>query len=106
MDNGFYYVNTFCIFIYFVLHLFKNDCKYYILFAGQTPVTSMFDSPGTWGLSRFITNDEMLKSEAFIHMDEDDIFQVDKADLIQGPTLAELNANDENLLGENTMIFY
>ncbi|XP_044736249.1 protein CREBRF homolog isoform X1 [Chrysoperla carnea] len=27
-------------------------------------------------------------------MDEDDIFQVDKADLIQGPTLAELNAND------------
>jgi CREB3 regulatory factor len=24
--------------------------------------------------------------------------QVDKADLIQGPTLAELNANDENLL--------
>ncbi|KAL1509401.1 hypothetical protein ABEB36_004145 [Hypothenemus hampei] len=33
-------------------------------------------------------------------MDEDDIFQVDKADLIQGPTLAELNANDENLLGD------
>ncbi|XP_066992936.2 protein CREBRF homolog isoform X2 [Anabrus simplex] len=31
-------------------------------------------------------------------MDDDDIFQVDKADLIQGPTLAELNANDENLL--------
>jgi len=31
-------------------------------------------------------------------MEEDDIFQVDKADLIQGPTLAELNANDESLL--------
>lgn len=30
-------------------------------------------------------------------MDEDDIFQVDKAELIQGPTLAELNANDETL---------
>lgn len=31
--------------------------------------------------------------------DDDDIFKVvDKADLIQGPTLAELNANDENLL--------
>lgn len=28
---------------------------------------------------------------------EDDIFQVDKADLIQGPTLAELNANDDFL---------
>lgn len=33
------------------------------------------------------------------HMDDDDIFKVvDKADLIQGPTLAELNANDETLL--------
>lgn len=53
-----------------------------------------------WSLSRLISNDEMLKSEAFIHMDEDDIFQVDKADLIQGPTLAELNANDENFLGD------
>lgn len=31
-------------------------------------------------------------------MEDDDIFQVDKADLIQGPTLAELNANDESLL--------
>uniref|UniRef100_A0A1B0CUF3 BZIP domain-containing protein n=2 Tax=Lutzomyia longipalpis TaxID=7200 RepID=A0A1B0CUF3_LUTLO len=35
------------------------------------------------------------KSEPF-HMDDDDIFQVDKADLIQGPTLAELN--DDTLL--------
>ena len=33
-------------------------------------------------------------------MDDDDIFQVDKADLIQGPTLAELNANDDTLLGD------
>lgn len=32
-----------------------------------------------------------------LKMDEDDIFQVDKAELIQGPTLAELNANDETL---------
>ncbi|CAG9857992.1 unnamed protein product [Phyllotreta striolata] len=56
------------------------------------------DSPS---LNRLIYNDEMLKSEAFIHsMDDDDIFQVDKADLIQGPTLAELNANDDNLLGD------
>ncbi|XP_070171254.1 protein CREBRF homolog isoform X1 [Polyergus mexicanus] len=31
------------------------------------------------------------------NMDEDDIFQVDKAELIQGPTLAALNANDETL---------
>lgn len=33
-------------------------------------------------------------------MEEDDLFQVDKADLIQGPTLAELNANDESLLAD------
>lgn len=35
-------------------------------------------------------------------MDDDDIFQVDKADLLQGPTLAELNtlANDDTLLGD------
>lgn len=40
------------------------------------------------------------RSESFIKMDEEDIFQVDKADLIQGPTLAELNANDDTLLGD------
>lgn len=38
------------------------------------------------------------KSE--VKMEDDDIFQVDKADLIQGPTLAELNANDETLLDD------
>lgn len=31
-------------------------------------------------------------------MDEEDIFEVDKSDLIQGPTLAELNAGGEQLL--------
>lgn len=40
--------------------------------------------------------DENMKSD--FKMDDDDIFQVDKADLIQGPTLAELNANDDTLL--------
>lgn len=39
------------------------------------------------------------RSDTF-KMDEEDIFQVDKADLIQGPTLAELNANDDTLLGD------
>lgn len=39
------------------------------------------------------------RTDNFIKMDEEDIFQVDKADLIQGPTLAELNAND-TLLGD------
>ncbi|XP_030753697.1 protein CREBRF homolog isoform X4 [Sitophilus oryzae] len=61
--------------------------------------TNTYDiSSNIWG-SR-LSSEELLKSEALIHMDEDDIFQVDKADLIQGPTLAELNANDENLLGD------
>ncbi|XP_012228275.1 protein CREBRF homolog isoform X3 [Linepithema humile] len=38
--------------------------------------------------------------DVYSKMDEDDIFQVDKAELIQGPTLAELNANDDTLLGD------
>lgn len=44
-----------------------------------------------------IDMDSNSKCESF-KMDDDDIFQVDKADLIQGPTLAELNANDNTLL--------
>jgi len=47
--------------------------------------------------SRMNTESELNRTDTF-RMDDDDIFQVDKADLIQGPTLAELNANDENLL--------
>lgn len=41
-------------------------------------------------------DEDATKSETD-QMEDDDIFQVDKADLIQGPTLAELNANDGNL---------
>lgn len=53
-----------------------------------------------WG-NRMALDMELTKNDALIHMDDDDIFQVvDKADLIQGPTLAELNANDETLLGD------
>lgn len=49
--------------------------------------TSLQDSSSYWG------GDQID--------DDDDIFKVvDKADLIQGPTLAELNANDENLFGD------
>ncbi|CAG5028081.1 unnamed protein product [Parnassius apollo] len=39
------------------------------------------------------------KMESF-KMEDDDIFQVDKADLILGPTLAELNANPDTLLDD------
>jgi len=45
-------------------------------------------------------NLETMKAISMFPMEEDDIFQVDKADLIQGPTLAELNANDESLLAD------
>lgn len=41
--------------------------------------------------------DDFFKPEKW---EDDDILQVDKADLIQGPTLAELNANDDTLLGD------
>ncbi|XP_012346196.1 uncharacterized protein LOC100872431 isoform X2 [Apis florea] len=41
--------------------------------------------------------DDFFKTEKW---EDDDILQVDKADLIQGPTLAELNANDDTLLGD------
>ncbi|XP_063381414.1 protein CREBRF homolog [Cydia fagiglandana] len=43
--------------------------------------------------------DNSTKTETF-KMDDDDIFQVDKADLILGPTLAELNANPDTLLDD------
>lgn len=53
-----------------------------------------------WG-TRVGLDMDLCRNDALIHMDDDDIFQVvDKADLIQGPTLAELNANDETLLGD------
>lgn len=44
-------------------------------------------------------NENTSKIDAF-KMDDDDIFQVDKADLILGPTLAELNANPDTLLDD------
>ncbi|XP_028038018.1 uncharacterized protein LOC114248805 [Bombyx mandarina] len=43
--------------------------------------------------------DNSSKIDTF-KMDDDDIFQVDKADLILGPTLAELNANPDTLLDD------
>lgn len=43
---------------------------------------------------------DSLEPQLSFKMDDDDIFQVDKADLIQGPTLAELNANEDTLLND------
>lgn len=59
------------------------------------------DGGGMMWSTRMGFDMDLTKNDALIHMDDDDIFQVvDKADLIQGPTLAELNANDETLLGD------
>ncbi|CAH1973009.1 unnamed protein product [Acanthoscelides obtectus] len=83
----------------FGIELENSQSPLYVDTGIQMQQIDTYDSTNCWsGLNRLINTDEMLKSEAFIHMDEDDIFQVDKADLIQGPTLAELNANDENFL--------
>lgn len=65
---------------------------------------SPLTTPSVWGpradhvISPFKTDPDQLDSS--FKMDDDDIFQVDKADLFQGPTLAELNANDDTLLGD------
>lgn len=56
-------------------------------------------SNSLWGNRLTAMDSETIKLDSF-KMDDDDIFQVDKADLIQGPTLAELNANDDTLLGD------
>lgn len=58
-------------------------------------------SPGTWEYNAMlnsgnmmITGEEITDKSGPFQMDEDDIFQVDKSDLIQGPTLAELNGDN------------
>ncbi|XP_046429964.1 protein CREBRF homolog [Neodiprion fabricii] len=65
---------------------------------------SPLTAPSAWGsrpdhvISPFKIDPDQLDTS--FKMDDDDIFQVDKADLFQGPTLAELNANDDTLLGD------
>ncbi|XP_017787279.1 PREDICTED: protein CREBRF homolog [Nicrophorus vespilloides] len=49
--------------------------------------------------SNKITDMDMSKPE-IVQMDDEDIFQVDRSDMIEGPTLAELNANAETLLAD------
>jgi len=63
---------------------------------GSSGLYPTISGSSMWG-SRLNAESDINRTDTF-HMDDDDIFQVDKADLIQGPTLAELNANDENLL--------
>uniref|UniRef100_A0A1B6DH34 BZIP domain-containing protein n=1 Tax=Clastoptera arizonana TaxID=38151 RepID=A0A1B6DH34_9HEMI len=62
-------------------------------FQDNASVPPLYSGNSLWG-TRLVDQDIDIK------MEDDDIFQVDKSDLIQGPTLAELNANDETLLGD------
>ncbi|XP_043521837.1 uncharacterized protein LOC122534875 isoform X2 [Frieseomelitta varia] len=66
-----------------------------------SPLTSMWPNRSDHIESSFKADadqlDDFFKTEKW---EDDDILQVDKADLIQGPTLAELNANDDTLLGD------
>ncbi|KAF4517169.1 hypothetical protein B566_EDAN005599 [Ephemera danica] len=54
-----------------------------------------FAAQNTLGPSVWVSLCDTFKMD-----EDDDILQVDESDLIQGPTLAELNANDETLLAD------
>ncbi|CAH4034068.1 protein CREBRF homolog [Pieris brassicae] len=58
-----------------------------------------FHSVPSLQFNKFAFDDNSTKLEPY-KMEDDDIFQVDKADLISGPTLAELNANPDTSLDD------
>ena len=64
----------------------------------QIQIDNNLKNNAMWG-SRDVDDGAFPKQES-MNLEDDDIFKVDKADLIQGPTLAELNANDDTLLGD------
>ncbi|XP_045449820.1 protein CREBRF homolog [Melitaea cinxia] len=64
----------------------------------DNPVES-FHSVPTLSYGKLSFEADSSKMEPF-KMEDDDIFQVDKADLILGPTLAELNANPDTSLDD------
>lgn len=71
--------------------------------ANRSPGSNMFQDCGNSSLPALYSSNSLWGTKIagpetdIIKMEDDDIFQVDKSDLIQGPTLAELNANDETL---------
>ncbi|KAK9509164.1 hypothetical protein O3M35_006541 [Rhynocoris fuscipes] len=65
-----------------------------------SPCSSSFQDHNLTGSSSLYYGASVWSPRSEVKMEDDDIFQVDKADLIQGPTLAELNANDETLLDD------
>ncbi|XP_023934115.1 protein CREBRF homolog [Bicyclus anynana] len=65
----------------------------------QDSQVGSFHSVPTLSYNKLSFDTESPKMEPF-KMEDDDIFQVDKADLILGPTLAELNANPDTSLDD------
>ncbi|XP_013193539.1 uncharacterized protein LOC106137277 [Amyelois transitella] len=64
----------------------------------QDTLSGSFHNVPTMQYNKLAFDSDTSKMEILNKMDDDDIFQVDKADLISGPTLAELNANPDTLL--------
>lgn len=64
----------------------------------QDNLAGSFHNVPSMQYNKLAYESENCKMEILNKMDDDDIFQVDKADLILGPTLAELNANPDTLL--------
>lgn len=60
----------------------------------QSPPETMLNQTTIWADLSGPNVSVVGKQEAFQMDDSEDIFQVDKADLIQGPTLAELNGDN------------
>lgn len=71
---------------------FNNDLDLCL----QENSASSYPNVSGYTYNRLGYDTESTKIEPF-KMDDEDIFQVDKADLILSPTLAELNANPDNL---------
>ncbi|XP_059057282.1 uncharacterized protein LOC131850906 [Achroia grisella] len=64
----------------------------------QDNLAGSFHNVPSMQYNKLAFESDNCKMEILNKMDDDDIFQVDKADLILGPTLAELNANPDTLL--------
>lgn len=66
----------------------------------QDNIGGPFQSVPTMQYNKLAFDVENTSKMETFKMEDDDIFQVDKADLILGPTLAELNANPDTLLDD------
>lgn len=66
----------------------------------QDSLASSFHNLPSMQYNKIVFDTDTTSKSESIKMDDEDIFQVDKADLILGPTLAELNANPDTMLDD------